>query len=120
MRLSRSPPHERLLFVTGRSARASPVTRVLIVRHGRAAEPDDLRLPGPDVALLPLGSRQARALAKRLRAFTPTEVYTSDARRARATAEIIAAVCRVPVLVDSRLRELDVGLWAGQTYAEVV
>lgn len=96
------------------------MTRLFIVRHAVAVDPDDLRLPGPDGALLPAGRAQAWALGHRLRALGPSAVYSSDARRARETGEIIAAACQIPLEVDAALREIDLGMWAGQTYADVV
>jgi broad specificity phosphatase PhoE len=96
------------------------VTRLFIIRHGVAADPHDLRLPGPDVGLLPAGKAQAREVAHRVWSLAPSVVYSSDARRARETGEIIAAVCQVPLELNAALREIDLGVWAGQTYADVV
>jgi broad specificity phosphatase PhoE len=96
------------------------VTRLFIIRHAVAVDPDDHRLPGPDVGLLPAGKAQARAVAHRVRALAPSAVYSSDARRAQETGETIAAACRVPLAVNAALREIDFGAWAGQTYADVV
>jgi broad specificity phosphatase PhoE len=96
------------------------MTRLFVIRHALAADPDDQRLPGLDHALLPTGKAQARAIAHRMRDLAPSVVQSSDARRARETGEIIAAVCQVPLEVNADLGELDLGIWAGQTYAEVV
>jgi broad specificity phosphatase PhoE len=96
------------------------VTRLFIIRHAVAVDPDDLRLPGPDVGLLPAGKAQARAVANRMRALAPSAVYSSDARRARETGEIIAAACQIPLEVNTALGEINFGIWAGRTYADVV
>lgn len=95
------------------------MTRLLIVRHARAASSDDVRLPGPDLPLLPEGRGQALALARRLRAFSPSKVVTSDAKRAWQTGEIIATACGIDARSDVRLREIDLGVWGGLTYAAV-
>jgi broad specificity phosphatase PhoE len=95
------------------------VTRLLIARHARAALPEDLRLPGPDLPLLPEGEAQARALAFRLRPVNPSAVYASDARRARHTGEFIATICDVELHLLPALREIDFGAWGGQAFAEV-
>jgi phosphohistidine phosphatase len=60
-----------------------------LIRHAHAEDtvPDEAR------RLSPRGRRQARALARRLRAtgeFAPTEVWHSTLRRARETAELLA------------------------------
>jgi broad specificity phosphatase PhoE len=46
-------------------------------------------------------------------------VYTSPLRRARQTAEVIAALAGLEVDVEPGLRELDFGEWEGQTKREV-
>jgi broad specificity phosphatase PhoE len=93
------------------------LTRFLLVRHAQAAAPDDLRLPGPDLPLLPEGEAQAVAIANRLRTFDPPAVYASDAQRARQTGEIIATLCNVELHLLPALREIDLGAWGGQTFA---
>jgi broad specificity phosphatase PhoE len=96
------------------------MTRLFVIRHALAADADDLRLPGLDGALLREGRAQARLVAHRLRDFAPSAVYSSDARRARETGEIIAATCQIPLEVNPALGEIDLGRWAGRTYADVV
>jgi broad specificity phosphatase PhoE len=96
------------------------VTRLFVIRHALAVDPNDHRLPGLDAALLPEGRSQAWLAANRLRDFAPSAVYSSDARRARETGEIIAGACQIPVEVNAALGEIDFGRWAGQTYADVV
>jgi broad specificity phosphatase PhoE len=96
------------------------VTRLFVIRHALAVDPDDHRLPGLDGALLPEGRAQAWLAAHRLRDFAPSVVYSSDARRARETGEIIAAACQIPLEVNAALGEIDFGIWAGRTYADVV
>jgi probable phosphoglycerate mutase len=96
------------------------VTRLFVIRHALAVDPDDHRLPGLDGALLPEGRAQAWLAAHRMRDLAPSVVYSSDARRARETGEIIAAACQIPLDVNAALREIDLGIWAGRTYADVV
>lgn len=59
------------------------------------------------------GRRQARAIATRLRelipAGEPTELYASDLKRTRQTAEAIARVLEVPVTAMGSLREKSYG-----------
>ena len=96
------------------------MTRLFVIRHALAVDPNDHRLPGLDGALLPEGRSQARLVAHRMRDFAPSVVYSSDARRARETGEIIAAACQIPLEVNAALGEIDFGIWAGRTYADVV
>jgi phosphoserine phosphatase len=93
------------------------MTRFLLIRHALAAAADDLRLPGTDLPLRPKGEAQAIAIANRLRAFDPTAVYASDARRARQTGEIIATTCNIEMHPLPALREINLGAWGGQTFS---
>ncbi|MFN8590358.1 MAG: histidine phosphatase family protein [Thermomicrobiales bacterium] len=94
--------------------------RVFLVRHGLAAAPDDLRLPGADLSLRPEGERQACSLAARLCMERPATIYSSEARRAWQTAEAIARVTGAPLAILPELREIDFGAWSGRTYTEIV
>lgn len=67
---------------------------------------------GPD--LTPLGRSQSEALARRLESFGITEIHSSPLARARQTAEPIATLLGLPVIVDEALREYDVGELEGQ------
>lgn len=90
------------------------MTRLVLCRH---AEPEASagRFCGSfDPALSAAGRAQAEELAVSL-AADPLPVYTSPARRARETAEVLAPAPRV---VDD-VRELDFGEADGLTYDEV-
>lgn len=90
---------------------------LILVRHTRTDDNDDkIYSCQIDVPLNALGLRQALALAETLKDKRLTAIYTSDLRRARCVAEIIAAYHRhAPFLTDPRLRELDMGRLSGLT-----
>jgi alpha-ribazole phosphatase len=96
--------------------------RLLIVRHGATLNNASGRYTGQsDVELSPLGVRQAEALAARLASEQLDQIVTSDLRRARKTAECIAARHPdVPLSLDADLREISMGEWEGLTHAEVL
>ncbi len=95
-------------------------TTVLLARHGETDWNRERRWQGhADTPLNERGRDQARALAALVRDDPPQPLYASDLRRARETAEILAAGLELPVLLDRRLREVDVGEWSGLTTAEV-
>src|SRR5579884_38675 len=99
---------------------SGPMTTLLLARHGETDWNRERRWQGwADPPLNDAGRAQARALAEQLRHMSFDAVYSSDLRRAHETAEIVAAPHRVPVFVDARLREIDVGSWSGLTRAEI-
>ncbi len=96
------------------------MTEFLLVRHGETDWNRERRFQGhADPPLNQLGREQARALADELAAEQVDAVYSSDLRRARETAEIVAARLGVPVVIDEALREIDVGEWQGLTLPEI-
>ncbi len=65
------------------------------------------------------GIVQARQVAEKLKKVRPEFVLSSDLKRARQTAEIIAKACQSPIGFDLRLREMKLGIWEGKTFEEV-
>jgi probable phosphoglycerate mutase len=96
------------------------VTTILLSRHGETDWNRQLRFQGhADEPLNDTGRVQARELASRLRHEPIAAVYSSDLRRASETAEIVAAIMGLPIVVDRRLREIHVGSWQGRTRDEL-
>ncbi len=94
--------------------------RLLLVRHGQSTWNSDGRWQGQaDPPLSALGEEQARDAAGRLVAGAISRVVASDLRRARRTAEVLAAALQLEVELDPDLREIDVGDWTGLTRAEI-
>jgi probable phosphoglycerate mutase len=90
------------------------------VRHGETDWNRDARIQGQsDPPLNETGREQARALTETLVGERIDAVYASDLRRARETAEILAAELGLPVVLDPDLRELDFGRWEGHTITEL-
>jgi len=96
------------------------VTTILLARHGETDWNREGRYQGwADPSLNELGRQQARALSAQLRDEAVDAVYSSDLRRARETALIVAEPHGVPVVADPGLREVDVGSWSGLTRAQI-
>jgi len=94
--------------------------RVVVLRHGRTGHNLRHVWQGQlDVPLDDVGVRQAEAAAPLLARLAPVAIVASDLVRASATADVVAAVAGVPVTLDPRLREFDVGRWQGLTRAEI-
>lgn len=91
------------------------MSRLCLVRHGQTDWNLEGRYHGQsDVPLNEHGRSQAQVLAHFLQGQPFTAIYTSDLSRAKETAEIIAKVIQLPVILEPRLREIDQGEWEGQ------
>ncbi len=96
-------------------------TRIVYVRHGQVDFPHD-RLycdAREDPPLTPEGECQARAAAELLRGMAVDVIYTSPMRRARSTAEPIAAATGAPLQVHEGLKERPFGIWDGLYFDEI-
>ena len=86
--------------------------RVYVARHGEAEYESDL-LSDAGGSLSKLGRKQARELGESLQGARISRIYASSMARAVQTAEIVAGVLDVDVVVREGLREFGVGVHAG-------
>lgn len=94
--------------------------RIIIWRHGQTEWNVDHRWQGQaDVPLNEVGRRQARATAPVLAGYGITHLYSSDLIRASETAGVLAEIIGLPVTLDHRFREIDVGNWCGRTKDQI-
>ena len=95
--------------------------RFLLVRHGESTWNAAGRWQGwADPPLSEVGEQQARDAAENLVGAGLTRVASSDLRRARRTAELMAERLGLgEVIVVPDLRERDVGPFSGLTRAEI-
>jgi len=101
---------------------SSPPGRlVLLVRHGQTSYNVEGRLPGqlPGISLTDEGRRQAQRVAVALSGIPLSSVISSPLERARETAEIVARGWALPLRLDARLMDTNVGPWAGQKLDEL-
>jgi probable phosphoglycerate mutase len=97
-------------------------TRLLLVRHGQIYANLDNRWHGStDGELTARGMEEARLVAAHLARTRPdtAAVHTSPLKRARDTAEPIAAALGVPVVVTPGLAEYGIGVLEGETFADL-
>jgi len=95
----------------------SPSPRVTLVRHGQSTWNERGLIQGQndDAELTQRGQGEALSAANALKSVGFTHIVSSDLRRARQTAEIIAAVLELDVTNDQRLRERCFGSLEGQS-----
>lgn len=94
---------------------------IYLTRHGETIWNTESRMQGQqDSPLTAAGQRQAEVLAAELRAISLDLAWTSPAPRALATAQtILAAQPRpVPLRLDDRIHEMNLGDWEGLTIAD--
>jgi len=104
--------------------RMKPDTCILyLIRHGATANnlarPPILQGGNVDSPLSDQGRGQAQAAADLLSGTKIEAVYSSSMKRARETAEIIAAPHGLAVEPFDELREADVGGWEGRSWTEI-
>lgn len=95
---------------------------VIMVRHGESNWNLEPRYQGhADSGLTDRGRAQAAQVAEVLAEEVGHHevVWSSDLPRARDTAEAYAQLAGATVRIDERLREVDVGSWAGHTLPEI-
>ncbi len=102
------------------SPEPSPITHIVLIRHGETAWNAERRLQGHiDIALNSEGLRQADALAAALAPEQVDAIYASDLLRAYQTAQALARLQDLPVQADPALRERCYGGFEGLLYAEI-
>lgn len=95
-------------------ASVSPVTTIILVRHGETDwNRDGIWQGHGDPPLNATGRAQAAATAERLARMPVDALYSSDLARAVETAAFLASATGVSVTLDAGLREMDVGSWTG-------
>jgi broad specificity phosphatase PhoE len=97
---------------------------IYLVRHGQTAFNAERRMQGHlESDLTELGLRQAQAMAALLAREIPDprgwRLVASPLRRTRATAAAVSHALGLPIEIDPRLIEIDVGGWSGRLIEEV-
>jgi probable phosphoglycerate mutase len=93
--------------------------RVVLLRHGRTEWNATGRFQGQlDSPLDQIGKAQALDAAVAVAPMQPDAIVSSDLSRACNTAEALAEESGIDVVLDPRLREIDLGAWQGLTRAQ--
>ncbi|GAT68128.1 bifunctional RNase H/acid phosphatase [Planomonospora sp. ID91781] len=107
---------------TGWRPPTTAATTLILLRHGETPLSVERRFSGlGDPELTANGAAQAEAAAARLSqpSYGVQAIVSSPLKRARATAEAVAARTGLEVLVEEDLREVDFGDWEGHTFTEI-
>lgn len=93
-----------------------------LARHGQTDWNLEGRWQGqsPEAPMLnETGKQQALAILEQALDLDFSAIYSSDLPRAQQTAELLARSLDLPVSLEPRLREMDLGLWEGMLYDEI-
>lgn len=93
---------------------------VFLVRHGSIDGMRERLIARGDVGLNKQGRSEAARAADACRRLGAGVVATSPRRRARETAEIIAAAVGCGVEVIDAFDEVDYGVWSGKQFSELM
>ena len=94
--------------------------KLIMLRHGQTEYNASGRMQGQmDTKLSDVGIRQAEAVARYMKGVNIGYVVSSDLSRAAETARIVASSRGLPVHLDTRLRETNLGDWQGQSREDV-
>lgn len=99
----------------------SPSTTLLFLRHAEVEESYHRVFGGRiDMAISPLGHRQAEALAAYVaRRFKVDAMHSSPMQRVRLTMAPLLARLPVTPVYDDGLREVDFGAWTGLRWEQI-
>jgi len=90
------------------------------IRHGESTYNAQGRVQGHlNVPLSELGRRQASALAAVCKDFGAEAIFSSPLRRARETADPIAAALALPIQEEPGLIEIKVGIFQGHSRSDL-
>lgn len=96
-------------------------TRIYLIRHGEVVGAGVPRYNGhADVSLTEHGISQYHGLRQRLSGFKIAACYSSDLTRCATGAKIICEQFGIEPTLKRELRELNIGIWEGMTWAEIV
>lgn len=91
-----------------------------VARHGETEYTrKELFMGRLDIGLNQTGRQQAEELGRKLQGCQIGRIMTSPLSRCRETAEIVSRQLKVPIAVDARLVERDIGEMEGESKAKV-
>jgi broad specificity phosphatase PhoE len=91
-----------------------------ITRHGETEWNTEKRMQGwRDSNLTNKGKEHATRLGNRLKEVEFEAIYSSSSKRTEMTADLIRGNHEVPIILDERLREINMGIWEGETVSHI-
>jgi len=98
------------------------MTELCLIRHGQTDWNLSGRWQGQSAdapALNEAGLAQSLAIRAQLPDLNFSAIYSSDLLRARQTAELVAEPLGLTVILEPRLREINLGVWEGMLSSDI-
>ncbi|MDI6704107.1 MAG: histidine phosphatase family protein [bacterium] len=93
---------------------------LILIRHAESNWNKTCRVQGTrDPHLSEIGRRQGELIAQRFNNERLDIIYASPLKRAYQTAEILAKKKNVRLILEERLKEINLGEWQGKTLKEI-
>lgn len=100
--------------------RRSCMLTLYITRHGETVWNTQKRMQGwSDSDLTENGISNAVSLGDRMKEIKLDVIYTSPSKRTITTANLIKGEREIPIILDENLREINMGIWEGQTLSDI-
>ena len=98
------------------------MTRLILIRHGESSANQNRIFAGNyDAELAENGFIQAKATAKYIKEnYKIDKIYSSNLKRAYATANEVASLLGLEITVCENMREISAGKWEGIKFEEIV
>ena len=94
--------------------------KIYITRHGETEWNIQKRLQGwRDSELTENGIKNAMSLGVRLKGVNFNTIYSSPSTRTMMTANLISADRDIPIIINSNLKEINMGDWEGKTHSYI-
>ena len=91
-------------------------TTIILVRHGECrGNREGLFRGRSDFPLNETGLSQAEELAKEMKSWQPTRIFTSPLTRARQTSEAISRECHIDIEQRPGMNNIELGPWEGKS-----
>lgn len=99
--------------------------RVVLIRHAESTKSRENRHGGIGLPLTERGIAETHELAKWLFENlisnpATTKIYSGNVLQARQTSEVLSEPANIPITVDDRLRNIDLGILAGLSEEEAI
>ncbi|CAM3902244.1 phosphatase [Bacillus luti] len=95
-------------------------TTIYVTRHGETEWNVAKRMQGrKNSALTENGMLQAKQLGDRMKDLSIHAIYSSPSERTLHTAELIKGERNIPIIADEHFYEINMGIWEGQTIADI-